>query len=79
LLPKEVPTFYFVGVTTGKSSINKVFPLWMDVLGRPEVVLRGIDHPIHDDPEALPGQRGPDQVRPQQPRRAGDDAQDRPV
>ena len=42
---------YFIGVTTGKSSINKVFPLWMDVLGRPEVVLRGIDHPMHDDPE----------------------------
>jgi len=49
---KEVPTFYFVGVTTGKSSINKVFPLWMKVLGRPEVVLEGIDHQIHDDPEA---------------------------
>ena len=49
---KDVPTFYFVGVTTGKSSINKVFPLWMDVLGRPEVVLEGIDHKIHDDPEA---------------------------
>jgi shikimate 5-dehydrogenase len=45
------PTMYFIGVTTGKSSINKVFPLWMDVLGRPEVVLRGIDHPMHDDPE----------------------------
>jgi shikimate dehydrogenase len=42
---------YFIGVTTGKSSINKVFPLWMDVLGRPEIVLRGIDHPVHDDPE----------------------------
>jgi shikimate dehydrogenase len=45
------PTMYFIGVTTGKSSINKVFPLWMEVLGRPEVVLRGIDHPVHDDPE----------------------------
>lgn len=44
------PTMYFIGVTTGQSSINKVFPLWMDVLGRPEVVLRGIDHPMHDDP-----------------------------
>lgn len=42
---------FFIGVTTGKSSINKVFPLWMDVLGRPEVVLRGIDHPMHDEPE----------------------------
>ena len=46
---------YFIGVTTGKSSINKVFPLWMDVLGRPEVVLRGIDHPMHDDPETYRG------------------------
>lgn len=49
---KEVPTFYFIGVTTGKSSIMKVFPLWMEVLGRPEVVIEGIDHPIHDEPEA---------------------------
>lgn len=49
---KTVPTFYFVGVTTGKSSIMKVFPLWMQALGRPEVVIEGIDHKIHDDPEA---------------------------
>ena len=48
---KTVPTFYFIGVTTGKSSINKVFPLWMDVFGKPEVVLEGIDHSIHDEPE----------------------------
>ena len=48
---KGAPTFYFIGVTTGKSSINRVFPLWMQVLGRPEVVLEGIDHPIHDAPE----------------------------
>jgi shikimate 5-dehydrogenase len=52
IVTKEVPTFYFIGVTTGKSSIMKVFPLWMDVLGRPEVVIEGIDHPIHDEPEA---------------------------
>ena len=52
ILTKEVPTFYFIGVTTAKSSIMKVFPLWMDVLGRPEVVIDGIDHPIHDEPEA---------------------------
>ncbi|MBI9043303.1 MAG: hypothetical protein JEZ06_02385 [Anaerolineaceae bacterium] len=48
---KQVPTFYFIGVTTGKSSINKVFPLWMDVMGKPEVILEGIDHPMNDDPE----------------------------
>ena len=52
IIAKSVPTFYFVGVTTGKSSIMKVFPLWMKVLGRPEVVIEGIDHKIHDDPEA---------------------------
>jgi shikimate dehydrogenase len=51
LTTKTVPTFYFIGVTTGKSSINKVFPLWMDVLGKPEVVIEGIDHAIHDQPE----------------------------
>ena len=45
------PTFYFIGVTTTKSSIMKVFPLWMKVLGRPEVVMEGVDCKIHDDPE----------------------------
>lgn len=48
---KSVPTFYFIGVTTGKSSIMKVFPLWMKVLGREEVVMEGVDCKIHDDPE----------------------------
>lgn len=52
IVAKDVPTFYFIGVTTGKSSINKVFPLWMQEMGRPEVVLEGIDHAIHDDPQA---------------------------
>ncbi len=52
IIAKEVPTFYFIGVTTGKSSIMKVFPLWMEVLGQPEVVIEGIDHKIHDEPEA---------------------------
>jgi len=48
---KPVPTFYFIGVTTGKSSIMKVFPLWMKVLGREEVVMEGVDCRIHDEPE----------------------------
>jgi shikimate 5-dehydrogenase len=51
IVTKTVPTFYFIGVTTGKSSIMKVFPLWMKVLGREEVVIEGIDCKIHDDPE----------------------------
>ena len=33
LQTRSVPTMYFVGVTTGKSSIMKVFPKWSDILG----------------------------------------------
>ena len=62
IVTKTVPTFYFIGVTTGKSSINKVFPLWMKVLGRPEVVLEGMDCKIHDDPEVYRQTCGADQV-----------------
>jgi shikimate 5-dehydrogenase len=51
IITKTVPTFYFVGVTTSKSSIMKVFPRWMEVLGRSNVVIEGIDHAIHDEPE----------------------------
>jgi shikimate 5-dehydrogenase len=50
--PRPQPTFFFVGVTTGKSSINRIFPHWMKLLGRPDVILEGIDHKIHDDPAA---------------------------
>lgn len=52
VVTKTVPTFYFIGVTTQQSSINKVFPLWMKALGREEVVLEGIDLKIHDTPAA---------------------------
>lgn len=47
---REVPTFFFVGVTTAESSIMRVFPRWMKALGRHEIVMEGIDHPLHDDP-----------------------------
>ncbi len=49
---RTTPTFYFVGVTTNNSSIMRVFPRWMEAIGRPDVVIEGIDHEIHDDPEA---------------------------
>jgi shikimate 5-dehydrogenase len=52
IVTKAVPTFYFIGVTTSKSSIMKVFPLWMQVLGREDVVMEGIDCLIHDTDEA---------------------------
>ena len=50
-IAKRVPTFFFIGVTTSRSSIMKVFPLWMDALGRPEVVIEGVDLALHDAPE----------------------------
>ena len=52
VVTKKVPTFYFIGVTTGKSSIMRVFPLWAKELGHPEIVMEGIDLKIHDQPEA---------------------------
>jgi shikimate dehydrogenase len=52
IVTKTVPSFYFIGVTTSKSSIMKVFPLWMEALGRKEVVIEGIDCKIHDEPDA---------------------------
>ncbi len=49
---KPQPTFYFIGVSTGKSSIMKVFPLWMLELGRPDIVIEGVDLKLHDTREA---------------------------
>ena len=37
IIKKEGKSFYFIGVTTTKSSIMKLFPLWMDALGFPEI------------------------------------------
>lgn len=42
-----VPTMYFIGVTTSKSSIMKVFPAWAKTLGLEDAVMVGIDLPIH--------------------------------
>ena len=44
------PTFYFVGVTTGSSSIMKVFPAWAAHLGL-DATITGIDLPLDDAPE----------------------------
>ena len=35
----------FIGVSTQHSLIQKLFPLWVDVLGLGEAKLRGFDHP----------------------------------
>ena len=49
--PAQKPTFYFIGVTTGKSSIMRVFPAWAKHLGLGDVEIKGIDLKIHDEPE----------------------------
>lgn len=46
LEPAKTPTFYFIGVTTGQSSIMRVFPKWAEALGL-DAVMKGIDLPLH--------------------------------
>jgi shikimate dehydrogenase len=41
----EKPTMYFIGVTTGSSSILKIFPLWAEILGV-DTQLIGHDLPL---------------------------------
>ena len=55
LAAPTAPTFYFIGVTTGRSSSRAMFPLWMEALGRPDVRLEGIDMEIHAPPERYRG------------------------
>lgn len=52
LQPATRPTLYFIGVTTAKSSIMKVFPAWADYLGLTDAAIQGIDFALHDDPAA---------------------------
>jgi shikimate 5-dehydrogenase len=52
IVAKSQPTFYFIGVTTTKSAIMKVFPLWTKELGRPEVQIEGVDLKLDDTVEA---------------------------
>jgi shikimate 5-dehydrogenase len=48
--PATKPTFYFVGVTTSKSSIMKVFPKWAEYLRLGDVEMKGFDFKPHDEP-----------------------------
>ena len=43
--------FSFVGVTTGKSAIMRVFPAWAEHLGLERVEMSGHDLPLHADPQ----------------------------
>ncbi len=49
LPPATRRTMYFIGVTTGSSSIMKVFPEWSAILGL-DAELRGYDAPLHAPP-----------------------------
>ena len=48
-LPEKAkrPTIYFIGVTTGRSSIMDVFPRWAAALGLKNAGIKGIDMPLH--------------------------------
>ena len=47
--PATKPTIYFIGMTTAKSSIMKVFPRWAEYLRLGNVAIQGIDCKWHDD------------------------------
>jgi shikimate dehydrogenase len=51
IVQQNVPTMYFIGVTTGQSSIMRLFPLWAEVLGLDRAQLVGVDLPLHAAPE----------------------------
>src|SRR5260370_28494498 len=48
---ERVLRMYFIGVTTGVSSIMRLFPLWAEVLGLNHAHLVGVDLPLHAAPE----------------------------
>jgi len=49
-IPAEKPTIYFIGVTTAKSSIMKVFPEWAKYLNLGDCRIKGLDFVQHDEP-----------------------------
>lgn len=53
LVPKPArrPSMYFIGVTTRRSMIMRVFPRWARHLGLGPCRIRGIDLALHDSPE----------------------------
>ena len=50
--PATAPTLYFIGVTTAKSSIMKVFPKWAEALDLQGTAIKGIDFAPHSSAEA---------------------------
>jgi shikimate 5-dehydrogenase len=52
LVPATRPTLYFIGVTTGQSSIMRVFPAWARHLGLAGAAIVGLDFPLHAEVSA---------------------------
>jgi shikimate 5-dehydrogenase len=52
LSPAEAPTIHFIGVSTGQSSIMKVFPQWAAELNIQGAAINGIDLPLNAAPES---------------------------
>ncbi|MCA9904393.1 MAG: shikimate dehydrogenase, partial [Anaerolineae bacterium] len=47
MITQTIPTMYFFGVTTGKSSSARMFPRWAKILGLKRAQLVGVDLPIN--------------------------------
>ncbi len=43
---QDVPTMYFIGVTTGQSTMTRLFPHWAAILGLDGARLVGVDLPL---------------------------------
>ncbi len=43
---QDVPTIYFIGVTTGQSTMTRLFPFWASILGLGNTQLIGVDLPL---------------------------------
>ncbi len=52
MIPARRPTLHFIGVTTGQSSIMRVFPAWARHLGLHDAAIGGLDFPPHAEPAA---------------------------
>lgn len=49
-VPATEPTMYFLGVSTGASSIMRIFPAWAKALGLEDAQLVGVDLPLGAEP-----------------------------
>jgi len=50
-LSAKKPTFFYIGVSTTKSSIMRVFPKWAEFLGIGGTPIVGINCKLHDEPK----------------------------